>query len=89
MKFLTPRACAAASLRAWRGTFLADGDTQAFDPARIGVEHLDLEIPRAGNDLPAHRQATDLRHQIAAQRLDFLAGLAGDELLADRGAGIL
>ncbi len=74
-------------MRAWRGTFLADGDTQAFDPARIGVEHLDLEIARTGNDLAAHRQATDLRHQIAAQRLDFLTGFAGDEFLADYGSG--
>ena len=37
-------AAAPFARRACRGTFLADGDTQALDPPRIGIEHLDLEI---------------------------------------------
>src|SRR6185369_10168845 len=82
-------AAASFALRACRGTFLADGDTQPLDPPRIGVEHLDFEIARTRNDFAAYRQAADLRHQIAAQRLDFLARFAGDEFLADHGAGIL
>src|SRR5207244_5067755 len=70
-------------------TLLPNPDPQPLDPPRIGIEHLDLEIARTRDDFAAHRQAADLRHQVAAQRLDFLAGLAGNEFLADHLAGIL
>jgi len=60
-------------------------DAQALDAAGIGIEHFDLESAGTGNDFAAHRQAADMGDEIAAQRLDFLAGFAGDEIPADHG----
>src|SRR5215211_1203846 len=79
----------APALDARNGPFLARRDAQAFHPPRIGVEHLDLEIAGARNHFASHRQAADMRHQVAAQRFDLLAGLAGDEVLADHRARIV
>src|SRR6202035_1592782 len=82
-------AAAALALRSRGRTFLAGGDTQALDAPRIGIEHFDLVMAGAGDHLAADRQAADMGHQIAAQRLDFLAGLAGDEILADYRADVV
>ena len=71
------------------GRSLRVRDAQPLDAPRIGIEHFDLEIAGAGNDFAAHRQAADMGHEIAAQRFDFLAGLAGDEILADHGADVV
>src|SRR5712672_2232129 len=79
----------AAALGARNGPFHAWRDAQALHPPRIGVEHLDLEIAGARNHFAAHRQAADMRHQIAAQRFDLLAGFGGDKILADYRAGIV
>ena len=64
-------------------------DAQPLDAPRIGIEHLDLEIAGTGNDFAAHRQPADMGDEIAAERLDFLAGFAGDEILADHGADVV
>ena len=69
--------------------FLAGGDAQPLDAPRIGIEHFDFEIAGTGNDFAAHRQAADMGDEIAAQRLDFFAGFAGDEILADHGADVV
>src|SRR5882757_7502928 len=69
----------AAALDARNGAFLARRDAQTFHPPRIGVEHLDLEIAGARNHFAAHWQAADMRHQVAAERFDLLAGFAGDK----------
>src|SRR4051812_40513361 len=82
-------AAAGLALRAWRGALLADGDAQALHPTRIGVQHFDLEVTGAGNDLATHRQPADVTDQIAAERLDLFAGLAGDEFLADHRAHVV
>src|SRR3954471_6308111 len=81
-------AAAVFALRARGRRLLADGNSQPFYPSWIGIEHLDLEIARARNYLAAHRQPADLRDQVAAKRRDLVAGLAGDEILADHRAGI-
>src|SRR5262249_32644765 len=70
--------------RAPAGTVPAAVDAHALDPARIGVEHLDLKAARAGHEFPAHRHPPDPRHQIAAQGVDVLGGFADVELGADR-----
>ena len=49
-------AAAVFARRARRGTFLADGDAQALDPPRIGIEHFDLQIARARNHLATQQQ---------------------------------
>src|SRR5271154_239489 len=77
------------ALRTRRGAFLAGADAQPLDAARIGIEHFDFKIAGPGNDFAAHRQPSDMGHEIAAQRLDFLAGFAGDEILADHGADVV
>src|ERR1700694_1750187 len=61
----------AAALDTRRRAFLARRDAQSLHPPRIGVEHLDLEVAGPRNHFAAHRQAADMRHQIAAQRFDF------------------
>ncbi len=43
-------------------------DAQPLHPARIGVQHLDLEGTGAGDDLAAHRHAAGERDQQAAKR---------------------
>ena len=75
----------------WRGAgrSLRVPMRSALDAARIGIEHLDLEIAGTGNHFAAHRQASDMGDEIAAERLDFLAGFAGDEFLADHRADVL
>src|SRR6185369_3964746 len=82
-------AASALALGARRGAFLPRRDAQPLDAARIGIEHLDLVIAGARDHLAAHRQAPDEADEIAAQRLDFLAGLAGDEVRADHGADVV
>src|SRR5947208_3605732 len=82
-------AAAGLALRPWRGALLPDGDAQSLHPTRIGVQHFHLEIAGAGNDLATHRQPADMTDQIAAQRLDLFAGLAGDEFLADHRADVV
>src|SRR5918994_2814406 len=74
---------AAFARRPRHGALLAGGDAQPLDAPRIGIEHLDLEIARAGNDFAADRQAAEMGHEIAAEGFDFFAGLAGDELRTD------
>jgi hypothetical protein len=78
----------ALSLDTRRRALLAGGDPKPLDPPRVGVEHFHLEIARTGNDLATHGQAADVTDEIAAQRLDFLAGLAGHEILADHRADV-
>src|SRR5258708_3670448 len=82
-------AAAGLALDAWRRAFLPRRDAQPLHPPRVGIEHFDLEIARTRNDLAAHRQAADVAHEVAAQRLDFLTGFAGDEILADHGADVV
>ena len=48
-------------------------DRDLLDAARIGVEHLDLEAAGPGTSSPRTGSAADLRHQIAAERIDLLA----------------
>src|SRR3984885_16354800 len=76
-------AAAGLALGSPRGTLLAGRDAQALDTSRVGIEHFDFVIAGAGNDFAAYRQAADMSHEIAAQGFNFLAGLAGDEILAD------
>ena len=45
--------------------------------------------PGSGNDLAADRQAAGARHQIAADRIDFLGGIADIEVVADGADHIL
>src|SRR6201999_800010 len=89
---LLRRRCLAAprlALRPGCRPFLAQAYAQALDAPRVGVEHMNLVIAGTGNDFAAHRQPADMADQIAAQRLDFLAGLAGDEILADHGTDVI
>jgi hypothetical protein len=68
---------------------LVRADAHALDAARVGIEHFDLEIARPGDDFAAHRQAADLRHQIAAERIDIFTRFAGVEFLAHHGLNVL
>src|ERR1700748_2948010 len=82
-------AAAGLALGSPRGTLLAGRDAQALDASRIGIEYFDFVIAGAGNDFAAYRQAADMSHEIAAEGFDFLAGFAGDEILADHGTGVI
>src|SRR5439155_18855546 len=73
----------AAALGARHGALLARRDTQALDAPWVGVEHLDLESAGPRNHFAADRQPADMRHQIAAERFDVLAGVAADKILPD------
>ena len=57
-----------------------------LDPPRDGDPHPNLQPAGAPHVCAAHRQAADLRHQIAAQRLDDFASRAG---LSGAGAGLV
>ena len=63
-------------------------DADLLYPARVGIQHLDLESGRAGHQLAAQRQAADLRHQIAAEGIDSLGSVADVEGDADRGGDV-
>src|SRR6202012_3733419 len=82
-------AAPALALGPGRGPSLANADAKALDPPRIGVEHLDFVIAGTGNHLAAYRQPADMGDEVAAERLDFPAGLAGDEILADHRADVV
>jgi len=58
------------------------------DPARIGIQHFDLESGGTGHQLAAQRQAADLRHQIAAEGVDRFGGVADVEGDADCGGDV-
>ena len=77
------RFAAPAQLARTVAPFLQAGDSYAFDPARVGIEHLEFEQPGAGNDFTAYRQSAGARHQIAANGIDFLGGIADVEIIAD------
>ena len=84
------RAVAAAAVAvALDRAVLAAMDADLLDPARIGIQHLDLESGGPGHQLAAQRQAADLRHQIAAERVDLLGGVADVERDADRGGDVV
>ena len=78
------RVAAAAVTVALDRAILAAMDAHLLDPARIGVQHFDLESGGPGNDLAAQRQASDLRHQIAGERVDLFRRIADVECDADR-----
>ena len=58
-------------------------DAHPFDAPRVGVENLEFEQLRAGDDLAAQRQPSRKRHQIAAERIDILGGVAEVEVVTD------
>src|SRR5262249_47503774 len=53
------RALLAPLERASAGPVLAAIDAYALDPARVGIEHLDLEAARPGDKFAAHRHPAD------------------------------
>ncbi len=84
------RAVAAAAVAvALDRAILAAVDADLLDPARIGIQHLDLEAGRAWHQFAAQRQPADLRHQIAADGIDLLGCLADVEGDADRGGDVV
>ena len=76
--------CGRAVLRALRGIGRDVGpatvDAQALDAARIGVEDLEFELVRPGDELAARGDAAGERNDEAAQRVDVVRHVVGGEV---------
>src|SRR4051812_2732506 len=70
-------------------TVLAAVNTDLLDPPRIGIQHLDLEALGPAHQLAAQRQTADLRHQIAADGIDLLGGIADVEFGSYHGTDVV
>src|SRR5438046_2835237 len=53
-------------------TALVARDANLLQPARIGIEYLDLEVARARHDLAARGEPSDPRHHVAGERIDLV-----------------
>src|SRR5581483_10612051 len=70
------RLCTGAAVALlWR-----DVDPQALDPARIGLEHLELDAARVADEFPARRDAPGNGKHETAERVDLLLEFLRDEL---------
>ena len=58
-------------------------DAHALDPARVGVEHMELEARNGMDDLAAGRHPAERVEDHAADRVDRFAMLAGAKRIAD------
>ena len=58
-------------------------DFDFLHAARIGIEHFEFVYTWSGNQFAAHRYATDLRHKVAAKRIDILGRVADVESVSD------
>ena len=81
VRALRRRSCAARPAASLAARIL--DDAHALDPARVGVEHVELEAGNGVDDLAARRHAAERVEDHAADRVDVLAMLAGRERIAD------
>ena len=59
-------------------------DAQPLHPARVGVQHLELELVRTGDELASRRHAAGERHDEPADGIDLLGQFADREVDAER-----